>query len=56
MLPLSQEACIVLPRVSRTPHAFEGVATDLDEQARLVESLAPFLTGQAHFTDPRAFV
>ena len=39
MLPLSQEACIVLPRVSPTRHPFEGVATDLDEQARLVASL-----------------
>ena len=39
MLPLSQEACLILPRVSPTPHPFEGVATDVEEQARLVASL-----------------
>eukprot|EP00937_MAST-01D_sp_MAST-1D-sp2_P007869 g7869.t1 len=40
-MPVSQEACIVWPRVSRRVHAFEGVATDLAEQQRILDCLGP---------------
>ena len=41
LLPLSQEACIIWPQVSRSIHPFEGVATDASERARLLEALGP---------------
>jgi ribulose-5-phosphate 4-epimerase/fuculose-1-phosphate aldolase len=41
LLPLSQEACLVWPRVSRRRHPYEGIASSLDEQARLVDALGP---------------
>ena len=36
LLPLSQEACIIWPRVSPLRHPFEGLASDAAEQERLV--------------------
>ena len=41
LLPVSQEACIIWPRVSRKTHPFEGVATDTSEQQRILENLGP---------------
>eukprot|EP00929_Paragymnodinium_shiwhaense_P058915 TRINITY_DN29500_c0_g1_i1.p1 TRINITY_DN29500_c0_g1~~TRINITY_DN29500_c0_g1_i1.p1 ORF type:complete len:316 (-),score=21.99 TRINITY_DN29500_c0_g1_i1:417-1364(-) len=42
-LPLSQEACIVMPKVSPITHPFEGVATDRQEmRERLVRNLGEY--------------
>jgi ribulose-5-phosphate 4-epimerase/fuculose-1-phosphate aldolase len=38
-LPVSQEACIIWPRVSPNVHPFEGVATDVGEQERILANL-----------------
>ena len=43
LLPLSQHALIVLPRLAY--HDYEGIALNLDERERLVRD------GNAHFDD-----
>ena len=48
LLPLSQEACIIWPRVSpvRAYHDFEGVASDPSERGRLLAGLGPASAGR----------
>ena len=38
-LPVSQEACILMPRIAPAMHPFEGVATDPLEKAAIVSAL-----------------
>ena len=38
-LPLSQEACIIMPRMSAKTHPFEGIAVDTGERERIVAAL-----------------